>query len=198
MRTLVISVGLLLSACSATLIGYEWQWRPEFQSRPPKPGTTIGFEESTHLPEQEVKAAIDQANSEVDNRYGTSATLRFWGRSASWSGFALTSLMTVIVGFYGGKVEPGGDAGTAMERILKEQQRSRGVLRLAGALIALATLPNLFAQRLDADANNYASSGRTLQEVLIDSSNKMYDKAMSPRDQGIALAKLKAATRLRW
>ena len=77
MRTITIIVGVLLFVSSFAVIGYEWQWRPDFQARPPKPGTTIGFEGSTSLPAQEAQNALDQANSEVDSRFTTAARLGF-------------------------------------------------------------------------------------------------------------------------
>ena len=197
MRFFVIIIGILLLAASVAFMAYQFRREPDL-TRSPGPGTTIGVEGGLKLPPEQVQAAINEANTEIDSRLSTAATLRFWSRAASWTGFVLTSFMTVLVGFYGGRSEPGGDAAAALDRVLKEQQRSRALLRVAGALIAVATLPNLFAQRLEADTNNYVSSARSLQEVLIDSSSKMYDKGLSETEQAIALGKLKAATKVKW
>jgi len=193
---MVIVLGVCLLGASLVFIWYDLQLRPAAITRLGKPGAPIGFTGATHLNAEDLKKTLASADAELDRRYDNADALRLWSRIATWLGIILTSFMTVIAGFYGGRATADGDPGATLEKVLREQQMSKGLIRVAGALIALATLPSLFAQRLESDANYYAASARELHAVYVESEGNLYDPTPEA-EQMKAFQRIKQAIRQR-
>lgn len=59
------------------------------------------FESNLQLPAGDIKAHFEAARTKMSNRADTGHLLRLVGDIAGWLSFAATSLITLVVGFYG-------------------------------------------------------------------------------------------------
>jgi hypothetical protein len=193
MKPVVFSVGILLLALSVGMIVCEWKTWPAFQ--PPTLAAQTIPKGNLPLPEDEIKKSLTEAQSELNRRLERASFDRQWARAANWTAFLLASVLTVIAGSYGTSVKQGEEAAATLAAVMKEQQTSKSLTRLLGAMIALTTLPGMLSQRLEAEAASYTSSGRELYRVYAESRSKLYDPNTSKKDADEALQRLEEATK---
>jgi hypothetical protein len=175
MRAIAVLFGASLAICSLVLLSYELETRPDIKPSSFQGLVVQGFDATQlKIPEERFLPTLKEAKDDVKKRYGTASTCRFWSRVSSWAGFLLTCVMTVLVGAFGGQIKAAGPAST-LQDVLNEQQRSKGIMRAVGILVAVSTLPGLFAQRLESDASHYAASARELNKVLIKTTETLYE-----------------------
>lgn len=192
MRILAVCIGLALAGGSAAYIWYQ-STAPSPPLELKKGPEPIGAEGHLPIPEDKFLPDLEKAKAVVTRQYGYAKSCRFWGRVAGWAGLLLTSAMTILAGFYGGRPAADGNAAATLEQLLKEQQRSKGLMRVVGVLVATSTLPALFAQKLESDAAGFATSGRELNKVLLTATDKLYDTKTKPPEARRALNELAEA-----
>ena len=181
MRIIAILLGVILAACSAGLIFFEWSVRSAYHSTGREPLAVSGFEGQLPIAEEKFTPVLERAKSEVKARYKNANWCLTLGRCSGWIGFILTSLMTVLAGLYGGSGGGGKalseDHTKALKQVLEEQRLSKGLVRVIGVLIAVSTLPASFSQRLQTEAAQYANSARDLNKIVLNAYDKLYDSS---------------------
>lgn len=157
--------------------------------------TGSALSNDTVLEKAEFQPVLDQAFAELGRRYSSYESLRWWSKAIGYCGLVLTSLLTLLAGFYGFQ---GTTAPTQMQQLIDEQKLSKGLTRLVGILIAFTTLPGAVSQRLDTDAAAIAASGRELWQAISGAEQKLVDPNAATAEARSLLFKVQEATIRTW
>lgn len=123
------------------------------------------------VPQEEIQQAITNAMSEMDGRYRKSNRLKQYGYVADWVSFLVTSVITLLCGYFG---RP-----TAGTHAWKEvAQRSVKLTRILGFLAALAAVLTLLSSRLNRDSQDMYRSAGTIRQKI----EETYQRVPSARD----------------
>jgi len=196
-KVLAVTVGGLFVVMSVLLISNQFHERLDLPGLPQKQQFPLQ-EGKLPIARERFEPILEQARNEMRSRYRDAAWWHGMAQKIGWAGLILASIMTIVVGFYGGKPGPDGNAASALENILKEQGRSKGLIRLGGVLIALSTLPTLFSQRCEASAGEHAASARELNKVIMSAAEKLYSPETLPSVAERVLLELEDAVAQKW
>ena len=194
LRVFVIVLGVSMGLATAAAILRSP--RPA-SAQPPEQRIGFGaqFEGGIKLAKDEYQPVLKDAYQELRQRYDAYNGMRWWARVAGYCGLVLTSVLTVVAGFYGANPLKEPDD---VKRLLKDQQLSRGLTRLVGVLVAASTLPGAIAQRLETDAATYATSGRELWQVIAAAEEKLVDPRATVPEATALVLRVKEATLRSW
>jgi hypothetical protein len=197
-KVIAVSVGVVMLGLAGWGIWLELGWWNIFSGSKGAAKPNVAFDGTLKIEESKFLPKLDAAKKEMRRRFDEAAMMRHWSRVAGWAGFICTALMTVVAGFYGTRSSAGQSPADAVQAVLQEQEKSRGLIRIVGALVAISTLPGLLAQRLDSEGGQYLTSARELNKVISNAVEKLYDPATSLSAAHKTLLELEQATEEHW
>jgi hypothetical protein len=171
-------LGILLVLCLLGWIFAVSQFAIGVHPPPPVLGIGSSFEGNLQLPQTQITASFEAARNRMLEINGSGTKLRLAGDIAGWLSFAATSIITLIVGFFGRS--PAGTNSAAETHGLPARS-----VRFIGLLAALAAVLTAFSNLSIAKSQDYFKRSDEVQALIVRSRAQVIDAKSATDAQAV-------------